>query len=55
MTGLEAANLVVKKFNFGEKANIIPVEPDEEHIKIARRINQSVREVGKSIFPNIWL
>ncbi len=55
VTGLEAANLVVDKFKLGEKANIIPVEEDEEHIKFARTINQSVREVGKSIFTNIWL
>ena len=55
VTGLEAANLVVDKFNLGEKANIIPVEKDEEHIQLARKINKSVREIGKSIFPNIWL
>ncbi|WP_371357649.1 FAD-dependent oxidoreductase [Hydrocoleum sp. CS-953] len=55
VTGLEAANLIVDKFKLGEKANIIPVEDDEEHIKFARMINQSVREVGKSIFPDIWL
>lgn len=55
VTGLEAANLVVEKFKLGEKANIMPVEADEEHIKFARMINKSVREVGKSIFPNIWL
>ncbi|NEO52924.1 MAG: NAD(P)-binding protein [Okeania sp. SIO3B5] len=55
VTGLEAANLVVDKFKLGEKANIIPVEKDEEHIQFARTINKSVREIGKSIFPNIWL
>ncbi|MDY7005678.1 MAG: FAD-dependent oxidoreductase [Cyanobacteriota bacterium] len=55
VTGLEAANLVVDKFNLGQKANIIPVEKDEEHIQFARTINKSVREIGKSIFPNIWL
>lgn len=55
VTGLEAANLVVDKFKFGEKANIIPVEKDEEHIQFARTINKSAREIGKSIFPNIWL
>ncbi|NET25602.1 FAD-dependent oxidoreductase [Okeania sp. SIO1I7] len=55
VTGLEAANLVVDKFKLGQKANIIPVEKDEEHIQFARTINKSVREIGKSIFPNIWL
>ncbi|GGA01489.1 FAD-dependent oxidoreductase [Okeania sp. KiyG1] len=55
VTGLEAANLVVDKFKVGQKANIIPVEKDEEHIQFARKINKSFREIGKSIFPNIWL
>ncbi|NES74541.1 MULTISPECIES: FAD-dependent oxidoreductase [Okeania] len=55
VTGLEAANLVVDKFKLGQKANIIPVEKDEEHIQFARTINKSFREIGKSIFPNIWL
>ncbi|NEP79256.1 MAG: NAD(P)-binding protein [Okeania sp. SIO3B3] len=55
VTGLEAANLVIDKFKLGQKANIIPVEKDEEHIQFARTINKSVREIGKSIFPNIWL
>ncbi|NET43782.1 FAD-dependent oxidoreductase [Okeania sp. SIO2B3] len=55
VTGLEAANLVIDKFKLGQKANIIPVEKDEEHIQFARTINKSFREIGKSIFPNIWL
>ncbi|NEP46014.1 MAG: amine oxidase, partial [Okeania sp. SIO2H7] len=55
VTGLEAANLVIDLLGVGEKADIIPVEPDEEHIKVARTINRSLRDVSKSIFPNIWL
>ncbi len=55
VTGLEAASLAIDLLGNGEKANIIPVEPDEEHIKVARTVNRSFRELGKSIFPNIWL
>ncbi|MDY6803862.1 MAG: FAD-dependent oxidoreductase [Cyanobacteriota bacterium] len=55
VTGLEAANLAINLLGSGEKANIIPVEPDEEHIKVARTVNRSIRELGKSILPNIWL
>jgi uncharacterized protein with NAD-binding domain and iron-sulfur cluster len=55
VTGLEAANLVIQKFNAGQTANIIPIEPDESHIQFLRGINQSFREFSQSIFPNIWL
>jgi uncharacterized protein with NAD-binding domain and iron-sulfur cluster len=55
VTGLEAANLAIDLLGSGEKAEIIPVEPDEEHIKILRTVNRSIRELGKSFFPNIWL
>ncbi len=55
VTGLEAANLIINQFKVGEKANIIPVQPDEEHIQVLRQINKSVRQVSQSIFPNIWL
>lgn len=55
VTGLEAANLAIDLLGSGKKANIIPVEPDEQHIQFARTINRSIRELGKSIFPNIWL
>ncbi|MGB3533101.1 MAG: FAD-dependent oxidoreductase [Microcoleaceae cyanobacterium] len=55
VTGLEAANLVIDKFNFGQKANIIPIEADESHIQFLRGINQSARQFSQSIIPNIWL
>ena len=54
VTGLEAANLVVDRFGVGTKANIIPVEADEPHIKIARTVNKTVRDLTQFI-PNPWL
>ncbi|MEL7246062.1 MAG: FAD-dependent oxidoreductase [Cyanobacteria bacterium J06573_2] len=55
VTGLEAANLVVDYLGTGVNANILPVEADEAHIQIARTINSTVREIGKSIIPDFWL
>jgi uncharacterized protein with NAD-binding domain and iron-sulfur cluster len=55
VTGLEAANLVIDQFKLGQAANIIPIEPDENHIQVLRGINQSVRQFTQSIIPNIWL
>ncbi|KST64460.1 hydroxysqualene dehydroxylase [Mastigocoleus testarum] len=55
VTGLEAANLAIEYLQEGVPANILPVEEDEGHIQVARRINQTVREVGKSVLPNFWL
>jgi uncharacterized protein with NAD-binding domain and iron-sulfur cluster len=54
VTGLEAANLVVDYFKQGQPAPIIPVEPDEPHIQIARDFNQTARNLGK-IIPSFWL
>ncbi|MEO1006928.1 MAG: FAD-dependent oxidoreductase, partial [Cyanobacteria bacterium J06638_38] len=53
VTGLEAANLVVEKFGMGSKANIIPIEPDEPHIQVARNINQTIRDFTKFL-PSFW-
>ena len=55
VTGLEAANLVIDRFAKGNKATILPVEPDEPHIQLARSINQSVRDLGKILLPDFWL
>ncbi len=55
VTGLEAANLVVSYLGEGAQANILPVEADEAHIQAARNINNTVREIGKSIIPDFWL
>jgi uncharacterized protein with NAD-binding domain and iron-sulfur cluster len=55
VTGLEAANIVTEYFGHGSKATIIPVEPDEPHIELARTINKTVRDWGKSFLPDFWL
>lgn len=55
VTGLEAANLVVSYLGGGMPAEILPVEPDEAHIQVARSLNQSVRKLSKSILPDFWL
>jgi uncharacterized protein with NAD-binding domain and iron-sulfur cluster len=55
VTGLEAANLVIDQFKIGTKAEIIPVEPDEPHIKLGRLINQGLRDFSRQFLPNFWL
>jgi hypothetical protein len=55
VTGLEAANLVISRFGLGNKAAIIPVEADEAHIQIGRKINQFTRTLTKTFIPDFWL
>jgi len=55
VTGLEAANLAVSYLGEGTTAEILPVEEDEVHIQVARTLNQTVRDLGKSVLPNFWL
>ncbi|MFW6357639.1 MAG: hydroxysqualene dehydroxylase [Chroococcales cyanobacterium] len=55
VTGLEAANLAIDYLGSGQKATIIPVEPDEPHIQVARSLNQTIRSFGNSFLPNFWL
>ncbi|MEA5582657.1 FAD-dependent oxidoreductase [Nodularia harveyana UHCC-0300] len=55
VTGLEAANLAVSYLGQGQTAEIIAVEEDEEHIKMGRSLNQTLRNLGKSILPEFWL
>lgn len=54
VTGLEAANLVVKRFGIGVEAKIMPIEPDEPHIQFARTVNKAMRDLAK-VFPRYWL
>ncbi len=54
VTGLEAANLVVEQLG-GNAAKIIPVEPDEPHIKLGRVINQNLRQFINNLIPQFWL
>lgn len=55
VTGLEAANLVVDRFGMGKKAEILPVEPDEPHIQVARMLNKSFREWVGGWLPEFGL
>ena len=55
VTGLEAANLVIQQLGMGRQASIIPVEADEPHIQIARKLNQTVRDGLNFFLPNFWL
>jgi uncharacterized protein with NAD-binding domain and iron-sulfur cluster len=55
VTGLEAANLVVSYLDHGQPSEIIPVEADEAHMQIARSLNQTLRDLGKSVLPEFWL
>lgn len=55
VTGLEAANLIVDYFGIGQKAAIIPVEPDEPHIQIARSFDRNLRNFTKQFLPDFWL
>lgn len=54
VTGLEAANRVIAQCGQGVMATIIPIEPDESHIQIARTINQTVRDWLQQ-WPHPWL
>ena len=52
VTGLEAANLVIQQLGQGNMAQILPIEPDEPHIQIARSLNQFLKSLLKSMLPN---
>ncbi|EDX85566.1 FAD dependent oxidoreductase, putative [Synechococcus sp. PCC 7335] len=55
VTGLEAANKVIAKFDTGLPANIIPIVPDEPHIQMARLLNRTARNVSQQLLPSFWL
>ncbi len=55
VTGLEAANLVVSYLGEGQPSEILAVEEDEAHIQVARSLNQTWRDLSKSILPDFWL
>jgi uncharacterized protein with NAD-binding domain and iron-sulfur cluster len=55
VTGLEAANLVIEQFNIGQKADIIPVEPDEPHIQFGRTVNKMTKDFINSFVPKFGL
>ncbi|MDX2228714.1 MAG: FAD-dependent oxidoreductase [Leptolyngbyaceae cyanobacterium bins.349] len=55
VTGLEAANRVIQQLGQGLPAPIIPVEPDELHIQVARSLNRTARSWIEQVLPSIWL
>lgn len=55
VTGLEAANQVIRQLNRGQPANILPVVPDEPHIQVARQLNQTLRKGIDQMLPGFWL
>lgn len=55
VTGLEAANRVISQWGIGTPAAIIPVEPDEAHIQVARSLNQTFRGLINTVVPKVWL
>lgn len=55
VTGLEAANSVIRQCGRGQFAEILPIEPDEPHIQLARTVNQEVRHWSKALLPEFWL
>lgn len=48
VTGLEAANQVIRLLHQGEPASILPVAPDEPHIQVARQANRVLRELSQT-------
>ncbi|MFE4105037.1 hydroxysqualene dehydroxylase [Almyronema epifaneia] len=55
VTGLEAANLAIAQLQKGTFAKIVPVEPDEPHIAVARQLNRTVRQWADTVLPGFWL
>ncbi len=55
VTGLEAANHVIRQLGQGLLAPILPVADDEPHIQAARLLNRGWREWVRAIVPNLWL
>lgn len=58
VTGLEAANQVVKYCGQGQTANIIPLEPAEAHVVAARsliRAGQQLQQLNpfNSLIPGV--
>ena len=53
VTGYEAANHALSYLNYPSDSHmsIIPVEPDEPHIVIARRLRKTLRKVERSLNP----
>ncbi|AKG24049.1 hydroxysqualene dehydroxylase [Calothrix sp. 336/3] len=55
VTGLEAANLVMSSLGEGIPAKILPIEADEPHIQLLRKINQNWRKFAGNLLPDYFL
>jgi uncharacterized protein with NAD-binding domain and iron-sulfur cluster len=56
VTGLTAANLVCSQLRQGSQALVRPVEPDELHIELGRRLNRAVkRAIASTGFKSPFL
>lgn len=51
VTGIEAANAVMQHCGQGTPAPVIPVEPDEPHIRLARALNHNLRQWANAVLP----
>lgn len=55
VTGVEAANAVVKQLGVGKASTIIPLEDDEPHIQALRAVNGRAKQVVKALPGSGWL
>lgn len=51
VAGLTAANYVIDLLGLGEAAKILPVNPDEPHVRLAKQVNTGFMEALKLSFP----
>jgi uncharacterized protein with NAD-binding domain and iron-sulfur cluster len=55
VTGIEAANRVMRQLGQGVPAPIIPVEADEPHIQAGRTLARMLRQGQQALLPKFWL
>ncbi|CAM9420924.1 unnamed protein product [Scytosiphon promiscuus] len=55
VTGVEAANAVVKRLGVGRQSNIIPLEDDEPHIQALRAVNSRAKRAVGALPGAGWL
>lgn len=51
VTGLEAANALIAQWGIGKPATILPIEPDEPHIHLARNIYRLGQQLWEKFIP----
>ncbi len=55
VTGLEAANRVIGQFGQGSPAPILPIEPDEPHLQLARSLFKPLQLWQRRVWPQVQL